>query len=74
MDRDRRCDFLLRAGGATVVIAGGLAASAGAAEKATAGGKKKGKALFGKEGIVVQVAKLVQALGIYELDQFTPRG
>lgn len=33
--------------------------------------------LFGKEGfegIVVQVGKLEQALGIYDLDQFTPRG
>jgi hemerythrin-like domain-containing protein len=33
--------------------------------------------LFGKEGfegIVVQVGKLEQAVGIYDLDQFTPRG
>lgn len=33
--------------------------------------------LFGKEGfegVVVQVGKLEQALGIYDLEQFTPRG
>ena len=33
--------------------------------------------LFGKEGfegVVVQVGKLEQTLGIYDLDQFTPRG